>query len=185
MEKMFFIRARRYSVLIRRIHEWMRWRSGGFDRVFGCAVRETEGIGSEEKWEYTRVEVKIGPASLSSLYHAHTPRAMIRTYMKFPRRLAMMSEVVGPDLLCPNDLHFLSLGTGWEIAWHRDLWSFSSTYVISAGNSIEESSITNGWRRMMRMLKIAVYGWFEAAIVWVWWSMRTWEMMGFCCEKSD
>ena len=103
--------------------------------------------------ESTRVEVKIGPASLNSLYHAQTPRAMIRTYMKFPRRLAVMSEVVGPDLLCPNDLHFLSLGTGRAIAWHRDSWSFSRIYVISAGNSIEESSITNGWRGIMRMLK--------------------------------
>jgi len=47
--------------------------------------------------ESTRVEVKIGPASLNSLYHAQTPRAMIRTYMTFPRRLAVVSEVVGPD----------------------------------------------------------------------------------------
>jgi hypothetical protein len=35
-------------------------------------------------FESARVEVKIGPASLSSLYHAHMSRAMIRTYMRIP-----------------------------------------------------------------------------------------------------
>jgi len=34
--------------------------------------------------ESARVEVKIGPASLNSLYHAHMSRAMIRTYMRIP-----------------------------------------------------------------------------------------------------
>jgi phytanoyl-CoA hydroxylase len=85
---------------------------------------------------------KTGPASLNSLYRIHTFSAMVREHMRDPRRLAAVTEIVGPDLFCPNDLYFLKPpGTGRPIAWHQDSWYFSNTYVSSVGDSIEEASI--------------------------------------------
>ncbi|NKB68117.1 MAG: hypothetical protein GKR89_13730 [Candidatus Latescibacteria bacterium] len=83
-----------------------------------------------------------GLASLNNLYRIHLFSATVRAHIRDPRRLAVATALVGPDLFCPNDLYFFKPpGTGKPIAWHQDSWYFTNSYLPDADQSIENTSI--------------------------------------------
>ncbi len=83
-----------------------------------------------------------GPASLNSITRLHRFSALVRSHIRDPRRLEAVTQIVGSDLFCPNDLYFFKPpGTGRPIAWHQDSWYFRNTYVSSVGDAIEQASI--------------------------------------------
>ena len=83
-----------------------------------------------------------GPASLNSITRLHRFSALVRSHIRDPRQLDAVTQIVGSDLFCPNDLYFFKPpGTGQPIAWHQDSWYFRNTYVSSIGDAIEQASI--------------------------------------------
>ena len=87
-------------------------------------------------------EATSGPASLNSITRLHRFSAFVRTHIRDSRRLETVTQIVGSDLFCPNDLYFFKPpGTGRPIAWHQDSWYFRNTYVSSIGDTIEQASI--------------------------------------------
>ncbi len=87
-------------------------------------------------------EATSGPASLNSITRLHRFSALVRSHIRDPRRLDAVTQIVGSDLFCPNDLYFFKPpGTGRPIAWHQDSWYFRNTYVSSIGDAIEQASI--------------------------------------------
>ena len=89
-----------------------------------------------------RTDVTFGPASLSSIWRLHMFSAWVRSHIRDPRRLNAVTEIVGPDLFCPNDLYFFKPpGTGRPIAWHQDSWYFRNTYISSIGDAIQQATI--------------------------------------------
>lgn len=83
-----------------------------------------------------------GPASLNSITRLHRFSALVRSHIRDPRRLDAVTEIVGSDLFCPNDLYFFKPpGTGRPIAWHQDSWYFRNIYVSSVGDAIDQSTI--------------------------------------------
>lgn len=87
-------------------------------------------------------EAASGPASLNGITRLHRFSAFVRSHIRDPRRLEAVTQIVGSDLFCPNDLYFFKPpGTGRPIAWHQDSWYFRNTYVSSIGDAIEQASI--------------------------------------------
>ena len=87
-------------------------------------------------------EATSGPASLNGITRLHRFSAPVRSHIRDPRRLEAVTQIVGSDLFCPNDLYFFKPpGTGRPIAWHQDSWYFRNTYVSSIGDAIEQASI--------------------------------------------
>ena len=83
-----------------------------------------------------------GPASLNGITRLHRFSALVRSHIRDPRRLDAVTEIVGRDLFCPNDLYFFKPpGTGRPIAWHQDSWYFRNTYVSSVGDAIDQATI--------------------------------------------
>lgn len=118
--------------------------SGRIEDIVGLV--ESADILSQEQKELiikrTGKAKKNGPLSLNSLFRVHLFSAAVRAHMRDPRRLAVVTEIVGSDLFCPNDLYFFKPpGTGKPIAWHQDSWYFNNSYASSVGDSIEEASI--------------------------------------------
>ena len=80
-------------------------------------------------------EATSGPASLNSITRLHRFSALVRSHIRDSRRLDAVTQIVGSDLFCPNDLYFFKPpGTGRPIAWHQDSWYFRNTYVSSIGD---------------------------------------------------
>ena len=87
-------------------------------------------------------EATSGPTSLNSITRLHRFSALVRSHIRDPRQLDAVTQIVGSDLFCPNDLYFFKPpGTGRPIAWHQDSWYFRNTYVSSIGDAIEQASI--------------------------------------------
>lgn len=83
-----------------------------------------------------------GPTSLNSITRLHRFSALVRSHIRDPRRLDAVTEIVGRDLFCPNDLYFFKPpGTGRPIAWHQDSWYFRNIYISSVGDAIDQSTI--------------------------------------------
>jgi phytanoyl-CoA hydroxylase len=109
-------------------------------------VERTDSLTPDEKQvilkRNSKSNVQSGPESLNSLFRIHLFSRLIREHIRDPRRLEPISQLVGPDLFCPNDLYFFKPpGTGRPIAWHQDSWYFNNTYESSDVASLEESSI--------------------------------------------
>lgn len=90
----------------------------------------------------TKATATSGAASLGSIWRLHLFSAAVRAHIRDPRRLDVVTDLVGPDLFCPNDLYFFKPpGTGQPIAWHQDSWYFKNTFVSSVGETIDTASI--------------------------------------------
>ncbi len=111
------------------------------------ALIETSDVLTEKQKQVilkrnVKTDVMSGPASLNSIWRLHTFSALVRSHIRDPRRLDAVTEIVGSDLFCPNDLYFFKPpGTGRPIAWHQDSWYFRNTYVSSVGDAIEQATI--------------------------------------------
>ena len=90
----------------------------------------------------TGTDATSGPASLNSITRLHRFSALVRSHIRDPRRLDAVTEIVGRDLFCPNDLYFFKPpGTGRPIAWHQDSWYFRNIYISGVGDAIDQSTI--------------------------------------------
>lgn len=80
--------------------------------------------------------------SVHSIFRAHLYSRMFREHIQDRRVVDPVSDLLGNDLFCPNDLFFYKEpGKGHPIKWHQDSWYFNNHYTPHPGEDLAKVTI--------------------------------------------